>query len=263
MKSIGRRAFTLIELLVVIAIIALLVSILVPAVKRASDLAKRAVCMTQLKSVMYGHQCYVNDNLDYIPPSYSVHNVNNGGWNQMRWWADFVVKYFDQDAKPNLPYWGQLTVGIQPVDGNYSANLKDYGVVFSSRLGCPAQQRLGDYHFYSNVPYWNTCYCWLYDETNGQKPFGAHWGQVPVKISKMKQCSRFCQVWDENAVQVFGGFCWWPQDNMYYNSPLIAKFGPHLGGINGGMLDGHVENYTTQQIITLGGQNTYPFFVPD
>ena len=42
------RGFTLIELLVVIAIISLLVSILIPSLKRAKELARRAVCASNL-----------------------------------------------------------------------------------------------------------------------------------------------------------------------------------------------------------------------
>ena len=56
-----RPAFTLIELLVVIAIIALLVSILVPSLKRAKDLAKTAVCQTRLRSLVTGLNFYAEE----------------------------------------------------------------------------------------------------------------------------------------------------------------------------------------------------------
>jgi len=55
------RAFTLIELLVVIAIISLLVSILIPSLKQAQELAKRVVCMNNERNILNGIQVYGAD----------------------------------------------------------------------------------------------------------------------------------------------------------------------------------------------------------
>ena len=56
-----RTAFTLIELLVVVAIIALLVSILVPALNEARAVAKRSICAGNIHSLVVGVHLYYND----------------------------------------------------------------------------------------------------------------------------------------------------------------------------------------------------------
>jgi len=65
-----RRAhgFTLIELLVVVAIIALLISVLLPALSRARSIAKSTVCLTRLRTLGHGIVLYANANRDVLPP---------------------------------------------------------------------------------------------------------------------------------------------------------------------------------------------------
>ena len=83
------RGFTLIELLVVVSIIALLVSILLPALGKAREGAKRAVCLSNQHQIVLGIIVYATENDDRFP-SHGYDGANAG--------STFYLYYANQDA---------------------------------------------------------------------------------------------------------------------------------------------------------------------
>jgi len=83
-------AFTLIELLVVIAIIAILAALLLPALAKAKDRAKRTQCLSQLKQCAYGASMYAGDFHDWYPtwthPDGNI-NIMRGTWYSRYVWS--------------------------------------------------------------------------------------------------------------------------------------------------------------------------------
>ncbi len=72
-----QKGFTLIELLVVIAIIALLMSILMPALNRVKEQARRSSCLSRMKQQGLALELYANENDTKLPLTDTV-----GGWMQ-------------------------------------------------------------------------------------------------------------------------------------------------------------------------------------
>ena len=119
MKKQNFKAFTLIELLVVVSIIALLVSILMPALARAREQAKQVLCATNLHSVGQAFYIYAAQNNDWIPlhrDNFQLHDISyktsnfiidNGG-NKGTFYCPSNA-HFDSDD-PRLWQYAQLVI---------------------------------------------------------------------------------------------------------------------------------------------------------
>ena len=119
-----RRGFTLIELLVVISILALLLSLLVPSLKSAMELAKDVYCRQNLHSISLAFHQYAVENDGYLPYSAWGHDPPAGppfsineGWTS---WIERIARV-PEDQKPSRP----AVVGIWR-DGYIDYNRGDY-----------------------------------------------------------------------------------------------------------------------------------------
>lgn len=65
----GRRAFTLVDVLVSIAVIMVLISLMMPALTKATETAHRVVCSSNVRQIGIAMLMYANDNKDQIPPT--------------------------------------------------------------------------------------------------------------------------------------------------------------------------------------------------
>jgi prepilin-type N-terminal cleavage/methylation domain-containing protein/prepilin-type processing-associated H-X9-DG protein len=114
----GRRpAFTLVELLVVIGIIAVMISMLLPALNKARDAANVVTCASNLRQVGIALNMYANDYKGVLPPQWGVHPTTKQ-WVPVNSIGTYVYALGLSFLTPTAPSWE--TAGIRTAKPYYA-----------------------------------------------------------------------------------------------------------------------------------------------
>jgi prepilin-type N-terminal cleavage/methylation domain-containing protein/prepilin-type processing-associated H-X9-DG protein len=138
------KAFTLIELLVVIAVIALLISIIIPALTKTKEQARFVLCQTNLKSYGQAGNLYLAEHDDAFPDSYTWLHADGAksyvdpcAWHDAEYLADGSLwPYLELDDIHMCPIFYMLSQKLGqdhpshnesiPIDPQYSYSMNGY-----------------------------------------------------------------------------------------------------------------------------------------
>lgn len=95
-----RIKFTLLELLIVIAIIAILASVLLPALQKTREMGKRIKCANNLKQIATAFNMYEGDYNGYLPCRVYTYPGTYGGW-------CLLLSEYLQNRMENLSYYSK------------------------------------------------------------------------------------------------------------------------------------------------------------
>jgi len=176
-----RSAFTLVELLVVISIIALLVSILLPALGKAREQARVVYCAANLRQFGFGMYLYAEDHNGYTVPNYILNSQ----------YLPYIIRDNNSDVPENIGHLYELNYLNVP-DLYYcpssSRPLQKFNTVrnpwwelHTSIL--PSYHTYSSYYFNIRVPnsFWNTALS-VSLEANGRASRFSTW----IKYDKLK-----------------------------------------------------------------------------
>lgn len=248
--ALPRRRFTLIELLVVIAIIAVLASMLLPALQKARDRAQAILCASNLRSTGIFAVNYAQDYDEYAPFAYRVGGSCEGYAAQEQGGSWFVMLAPYAGLKP----YGHYRISTSP----YSFTKYTKPLIFS----CPGRNAEGvdDYaqggkiNFAPQTASSGTKSAYYRDVDIG----GSSKQLRRVQMSRVDQASRSLFIMD-------GAQTHYP----FYVNPSTAALkaypATHSNGTswNGLYFDGHVEAISRPWLMAAYVNYSFPIWVKE
>jgi prepilin-type processing-associated H-X9-DG protein/prepilin-type N-terminal cleavage/methylation domain-containing protein len=152
LKRPHRSTFTLIELLIVIAIIAILASMLLPALQQAKQVAYRAVCANNQKQIYIAYNMYASDNDD----AFTAIGSSGGGFANGQ--STYPYGHWGQRLG-KLGYLGGPTGRNGPVMHSYADWAFDRWEIFK----CPSETTEGAKEMFTPVGDWTGAETTNYD----------------------------------------------------------------------------------------------------
>ena len=224
------KGFTLIELLVVIAIIALLLAIVMPALRKAKDLAMKIDCSANLHSLALAAIFYADEH-DALTPSSTNYWEDDDNMRRAGWCG--VTGIFGSTTV--LPIDEQIYGNSDPITGLQRGQLWPYIETIES-WRCPADPAKEQLRSYCMSAQWwgqHTEYddsVWYDTRTTGM---------VCRKFSKVKGSGNRFMFVDQLGYNTDAYAALRYSEPKWWNIPNFL----HSGGNVNGFADGHVESY--------------------
>ena len=225
-RRAARNAFTLIELLVVIAIIAILASMLLPALARAKAKAQGIKCVGNLRQLQLCWQMYPDDNGDRLPPqnpgvaSDGNMSLQSGSWIL----GDVLLDLTSSNIEHGVlfPYNGSVAIYHCPADKStvtgHKGLLRTRSYSLNWYLGTKAPPEIHD-------------------------------PRIRLRFSELVSPSQIYAFIDEDELSINDGTFFSPEGyGRWGDQPAIR----HSLGANLSYADGHVEPKRWRSPYTLG-----------